>query len=315
VRRIFRLIIVLAGIVAIEALLSPWLVASAVGQRGLALPPTRHLITYAAWDGRTRTAMLLLPANYTRGCAFRLPLVISPHGRGESPASIASSWGRLPTRDDFAVVCPAGEGERLPNYSCAAPGQISDLARMPGIVQRALPWVHIDGRHVYAVGPSMGGQEALVLAAQYPDRIAAAASVDGLADLTAHFDQMPRPRRTGRLVLHDMVVECGGTPAQQPCAYALRSPLSYVANLASDGVPVELWWSRHDQVVVAQATRQSGLLYRSIKRLNPAAPVCEVVTDYRHCVAFCPSIALRQVVSFLRPAGRWRSTRVAQPPG
>ena len=313
-RRIFRLIIVLAGIVAIVALLSPWLVAPAVGQRGLALPPSRHLIEYAAWDGRTRTAVLLLPAGYTRSCASRLPLVISPHGRGESPASIASSWGRLPTRDDFAVICPAGEGERLPNYSCAAPGQISDLARMPAIVQHALPWVRIASRHVYAVGPSMGGQEALMLAAQYPDRIAAAASIDGLADLAAHFEQMPRPRRTGRLVLRDMVVECGGTPAQRPRAYALRSPLSYVANLATDGVPLELWWSRCDQVVVAQATRQSGLLYRSIKRLNPAAPVREVVTSYRHCVAFCPSIALGQVVSFLRPGGRWRSSRAAPPP-
>ncbi len=313
-RRIFRLIVVLAGIVAIVALVSPWLVAPAVGQRRLVLPPSRHLIEYAAWNGRARTAVLLLPAGYTRSCASRLPLVISPHGRGESPAAIASSWGRLPSHDDFAVICPAGEGRRLPNYSCAAPGQISDLARMPAIVQHALPWVHIASRHVYAVGPSMGGQEALMLAAQYPDRIAAAVSIDGLTDLAAHFDQMPRPRRTGRLVLHDMVVECGGTPAQQPYAYALRSPFSYVANLASDDVPVELWWSRCDQVVVDQAACQSGLLYRSIKRLNPAAPVREVVTDYRHCVAFCPAIALREVVSFLRPDGRWRSTRAAPPP-
>jgi len=231
-----------------------------------------------------------------------------------SPAFVASRWGRLPTRDGFAVVCPAGEGERLADDSWGAPGQISDLARMPAIVQHALPWIHIDRRRVYAVGPSMGGQEALLLAAQYPDRIAAAVSIDGVADLATHFREMPRPKRSGRRVLRAMDVECGGTPAQQPFSYALRSPLCYAENLAFDGVPVELWWSRRDQVVVDQGARQSGLLYRTIRHLNPTAPVREVVTDYRHCAAFCPGVALRQVVAFLRPHGRWRNVQAAPPP-
>ena len=86
--------------------------------------PTRHLIRYTAWDGHLRSAVLLLPAWYERGSAASLPLVITPHGRGESPVFMADRWGRLPNRDDFAVICPAGEGERLPGYSCAAPGQI-----------------------------------------------------------------------------------------------------------------------------------------------------------------------------------------------
>jgi hypothetical protein len=185
---------------------------------------------------------------------------------------------------------------------------------MPEIVQHALKWVHIDRRCVYAVGPSMGGQEALLLAARYPDRIAAAASIDGLADLAAHFYQMPCPKGSGRRVLAEMTVECGGTPAQQPSSYAQRSPLSYAQDLALDGVPLGLWWSRRDRVVVDQDSRQSGLLYRTIRRLNPAAPIREIVSDYRHCGAFCANIALRRVVAFLRPRGRWRTVSVSAPP-
>ena len=295
------------------AMLNIWLVTPAGGQLRQTSRPIRQVISYTAWDGSTRQAVLLLPAGYLRTCTARLPLVISPHGRGMSDMSIAASWGRLPSIDCFAVVCPAGEGARLPDYSWAAPGQISDLARMPRIVERAVPWVRIDRRRVYAVGPSMGGEEALVLAAEHPDRIAAAASIDGLADLGTRFYEMPCSRRTGRCVLHDMAVECGGTPAQRPLDYALRSPLSYAANLSFDRVPIELWWSRRDQVVVDQASHQSGLLYRTIRRLNPAAPVRQIVTDDQHCAAFCPGIALKQVVTFLRPDGHWRRVPLSPP--
>ena len=308
VRRALSLAIAVACLAAL-ATLGPWLLASALGQRGVSSRPSRYDITYTAWNGRRRIAVVLLPAWYKHGSARRLPLVISPHGRGMSPAFVASRWGALPTHDGFAVVCPAGEGARLPADSWGATGEISDLARMPQIVGHALPWVHIDRRCVYAVGASMGGQEALLLAARHPDRIAAAVSIDGVADLATHFDEMPRPRGPGRRILAEMVVECGGTPAQRPAAYALRSPLCYAHDLAFDHVPLELWWSRRDQVVVNQGACQSGLLYRTIKGLNPEAPVRQVVTDYRHCVAFCSAIALRQVVCFLRPGGRWRQLR------
>ncbi len=309
-----KAVLICAGLALLAGvLLSPWLVAPARGQRGIQSGPARHLIRYTAWDGHLRSAVLLLPAWYKRGSTANLPLVITPHGRGESPVFMADRWGRLPNREGFAVICPAGEGERLPGYSCAAPGQISDLARMPAVIESALPWVHIDRRRVYVVGCSMGGQEALVLAARYPDRIAAAVSVDGLADLASHYYDMPCPRRSGRVVLHDMVVECGGTPAQKPLSYALRSPLTYAEDLAFDDVPVELWWSRSDQVVVDQARAQSGLLYRRIRSLNPGAPVREIVTNYPHCAAFCAAIALPRVVAFLRPDGRWRCARTAPP--
>src|SRR5207342_199727 len=125
-------------------------------------------IRYRAHDGRIRPAYVLLPARYEPRHDSPLPLVISPHGRGVGGRANARLWGRLPAEYGLAVVNPDGEGRRLPLYSWGDRGQISDLARMPGIVKRALPWLRIRPRSVYAIAGSMGGQEALLLTASHP---------------------------------------------------------------------------------------------------------------------------------------------------
>ena len=74
--------------------------ASAVCVRK-SLPRTDVLFfRYRAHDGLLRPAWLLLPADY-RGA--RLPLVISPHGRGTSARANERLWGDLPGLGGFAV--------------------------------------------------------------------------------------------------------------------------------------------------------------------------------------------------------------------
>ena len=46
-------------------------------------------------------------------------------------------------------------------------------------------------------------------------------------------------------------------------------------------VPLQIWWSRRDEMVVDQH-RHSGLVYREIEQLNPDAPVSEVVGGWQH---------------------------------
>ncbi len=46
-------------------------------------------------------------------------------------------------------------------------------------------------------------------------------------------------------------------------------------------MPLQIWWSTRDRIVVNQAG-ESGLLYRAIKRLNPNAPVVQFVGTWRH---------------------------------
>ena len=46
-------------------------------------------------------------------------------------------------------------------------------------------------------------------------------------------------------------------------------------------MPLQIWWSTRDRIVTNQA-QESGALYRDIMRLNPAAPVIEVVGTWHH---------------------------------
>ncbi len=269
--------------------------------RGAARPLTMR-VTYVAWNGRRRPALLVVPPHYH---GQRLPLVIALHGRCQPITAVVHAWGSLPTRYHFAVLCPAGEGGQLPAQPWAAPGDLRDLARLPATVTRRLPWLRLNRRYVYVVGFSMGGTEALDLAAHYPRRLAAVVSIDGVADLAAHYEAVKNT--PGHAAVRRALVRAlGGTPLTRPLVYRRRSPLTYAAALAHDGLPIQIWWSTRDQTVIDQPSRQSGRLFRAIKAFNPSAPVSQVITAGRHGWAFAQATGLTRVVAFLRPGGRWR---------
>jgi len=46
-------------------------------------------------------------------------------------------------------------------------------------------------------------------------------------------------------------------------------------------VPLQIWWSTRDRIV-SDEKHESGLLYRDVKRLNPAAPVSQFVGAWAH---------------------------------
>jgi poly(3-hydroxybutyrate) depolymerase len=254
-------------------------------------PLVRQLrIQYVAHDGATRSAIVVLPAWYGPGRNPPIPLVISPHGSGIEPDANARRWGNLPALDRFAVVNPEGQGARLELFSWGSPGQISDLARMPAILHRTVPWLRIVPRRIYAVGASMGGQEALLLAAQYPHLLAGAVSFDAPTNMAARYRAFP-VLQGGSLLRALARREFGGTPVSNREYWADRSPIDYARALAFSGVPLQIWWSKNDRIVVHQA-RQSGLLYRTIRRLNPRAPVSQVVGTWRHASEMHPHAAL-----------------------
>jgi pimeloyl-ACP methyl ester carboxylesterase len=189
-------------------------------------------------------------------------------------------WGDLPALGPFAVINPEGQGRALTLYSWGDPGEIRDLARMPGMIQRAVPWLRIDPRRVYAVGGSMGGQETLLLVARFPHLLAGAATFDAPTNMAARyraFDALRFGDGLQRLARR----EIGGTPATDPEGYEIRSPLDWARKIAFSGVPLQIWWSSRDTTVTDQ-TRESGLLYRDIMRLNPFAPVTQFVGTWAH---------------------------------
>lgn len=242
---------------------------------------TRRLtISYRAHNGTLRTAIVVLPRWYTPWNDPPIPLVISPHGRGVEPAANVRLWGNMPAVGRFAVVNPQGQGATEVLYSWGDPAQISDLARMPTIVHEALPWLRIAPHRVYAVGGSMGGQESLLLVAEHPHLLAGAISFDAPTNMAARYAAFPE-LRYGHALQQIARHEFGGPPRTHADAWADRSPIDYARQLAFSGVPLEIWWSTRDRVVVDQAS-ESGLLYRTIKRLNPRAPVVQYVGTWRH---------------------------------
>jgi pimeloyl-ACP methyl ester carboxylesterase len=227
---------------------------------GAALAPAQpsplteiRLIHNRAHDGDVRPAWLLVPSGYH---GQRIPLVISPHGRGVDESDNALLWGDLPGEGDFALIVPAGEGRRLHWYSWGAPGQIADLARMPDIARRH--GVNVDPRRIYAFGGSMGGMETLLLVARYPHLLAGAAAFDPATDMARRyrdFAALPDGRSLQRLAR----VEIGGTPTQVPQAYAERSPDHYARGIADSNVPLQLFWSSRDRIIRDQLLETSRL--------------------------------------------------------
>jgi pimeloyl-ACP methyl ester carboxylesterase len=249
-------------------------------------------IHYRAHDGSRRKAYVVLPAWYGPKEHIRIPLVISPHGRGVSARSNALLWGALPARGRFGVISPEGAGRKLSRYSWGSFGQIDDLARMPEIARRTLPWLQVDQRRVYAFGGSMGGQETLLLLARYPKLLAGAAAFDSVADFARQYRSFPQipcdkgcQRRwhgpVGRSLQSLARQELGGTPRTRPGAYAVRSPVTYVRAIAASCVPLQLWWSVSDKIVVNQP-QQSGVLFKKITQLNPRAPIQAYIGYWKH---------------------------------
>jgi pimeloyl-ACP methyl ester carboxylesterase len=249
-------------------------------------------IHYRAHNGERRSAYVVLPAWYGPSRHPRLPLVISPHGRGITGRANAHLWGSLPAEGGFAVVSPDGQGRVLALQSWGAPGQIDDLAKMPSIVERTLPWLRIDHRRIYAVGGSMGAQESLLLLARYPHLLAGVAAFDAVTDFALQYHEFPRLGCDKRCLaqlkgkIGDMLQgmarrEVGGPPSAAPMAWRVRSPLTYVRRIATSRVPLELWWSVKDAIVLDQA-RQTKRLYDLIRRLVPNAPVAAYEGYWRH---------------------------------
>lgn len=257
-------------------------------------PRTRVVrISYRAHNGARRSAIVLLPAWYHGGVDAPLPLVISPHGRGVTAHANAELWGNLPAIGGFAVVNPEGQGRKLPLYSWGAWGQVDDLARMPQILEHALPWLHVDRTRIYAYGGSMGGQETLLLLARHPHLLAGAAVFDAVADLRTQYRAFPQLRCShqclrawdgslGRGLQALAREEIGGPPWKAKLAFAQRSPITYARAIARSCVPLQIWWSDADRIVIDQQHAQSGPFFWKLREINPEAPVEAYVGFWIH---------------------------------
>ncbi len=287
----------------------------------------RWQIRYRAHDGRSSSATLVLPAWYGPAANPPLPLIISPHGRGLGGRANSILWGNLPGRGSFAVINPDARGRRVAAHSWGYAGQIADLARMPEILRTALPWLRIDRRKVYAFGGSMGGQETLLLVARHPRLLAGAAAFSSVTDLALQYRNFTRLRCNAacRTLLGKKQFgaglrelarrEIGGGPGTYPAAYAARSPISFAGAIARSCVPLQLWWSVADQIVVDQQS-QTGRFFWELRRQNPGATVDAFVGFWIHSAEMRARTGLPLALAtfgLLPAASPWEHIRRVRP--
>lgn len=249
-------------------------------------------IQYRSHAGTKRDAYVALPSWYGPRSNPALPVVISPHGRGADGRSNVAFFDTLPAVGRFAVISPDGMGRRLKGFSYGYRGQIDDLAKMPDLALRALPWLRIDRTRIFALGSSMGGQETLLLVARHPRLLAGAAALDSVTDLPRRYRQLPELpcarrclRRWGKpygsVLQSTMRREVGGDPETNHRAYAARSGLSQARRIAFSRVPLQVWWSTRDRIVRDQK-HQSEALFDELRRLNPCAPLSAYTGRWSH---------------------------------
>jgi hypothetical protein len=75
-------------------------------------------------------------------------------------------------------------------------------------------------------------------------------------------------------------IEVGGTPRTNSAGYVPRSPTHWLPAIARSGVPLQIWWSETDQIVIDQA-HQSGAFYRELRK-RTRGRVEAVTGSWRH---------------------------------
>ena len=126
----------------------------------------------------------------------------------------------------------------------------------------------------------MGGQETLLLVGQHSRMLAGAVAFDSVTDLSRRYGDFARIPR-GRSLQALARIEVGGTPRTNPEGYVLRSPMHWVREVADSGLPLQLWWSDSDEIVVDQRN-QSGKFFNELQRLSPRGTVEKVTGSWSH---------------------------------
>ena len=172
------------------------------------------------------------------------------------------------------------------------------MTDLPRLLPRFLPYLHIDPNRVYAAGDSMGGQETLMLVARRPDLFAAAVAADPVTNFARRWHQFPV---SGESFGEQSAAtrEVGATPGEARWLYVRRSPLFFARTFAFSGVPIELWWNPRDTVVIREGSTQTGDFYRTVKRLNPQAPLAARLDRTMHGWSFKYDHQLPEMVRFL----------------
>ena len=90
--------------------------------------------------------------------------------------------------------------------------------------------------------------------------------------------------------------EIGGTPAEDPLAYEVRSPDHYAEQIALSGVPLQIYWSSRDRIIRDQRA-EAGALADEIRELNPRAHLWDFEGEWAHTAEMEPDRRLPRALA------------------
>jgi poly(3-hydroxybutyrate) depolymerase len=244
-------------------------------------------------DGTSQQVNVFSPSTST---GEPLPLVLAPHPITWTPEQeYQGGWdgmqkwgyhrGYYGLSDEYGVIIalPHGHHRREEFCSLAAPEQIADMAYLVDALDEH--GYRVDKGRVYVCGKSMGGQEALVLAGRYPEKLAAAVAFNPIIDLAAWQEDLansPLPEIREFGTDKRIANEVGGLPAAVPALYAQRSATTYADGLAQ--VPTLIFWTEVDSIVPRQITHHTMKLYEMVKARAITSPIAEYNHTKIHAV-------------------------------
>ena len=180
----------------------------------------------------------------------------------------------LADKHGVIIALPHGHHHKEDLCSVGGPEQIADMIHLiEGLSEHGY---NVDPKRVYACGLSMGGQEALVLAGKYPEKITAVFAFNPIVDLAAWHEELATseiPEIREYDTAARIANEVGGVPSKVPEAYAERSATNYTEGLAI--VPTMIYWSEQDLIVPRQITHHTMPLYNAVKALDINSPMAE----------------------------------------
>ena len=227
-----------------------------------------HDPTCEGWQYQVQ-AGIMTPAGYDP--ATPTPLLIVAHGALEPYHEALTNWSDAANAQGWLLAssemrgmvhqhawepgCPGSPGEY---YLSSVASQHDVLDIIAYMRQR----YNVDPNRIYMAGYSLGGMQALMMGAKYPDLFAAVAADKAVTNLATWYDESDAGRRV------NLYREAGDkTPDEDPFEYQRRSPIQYATNLSL--VPVYLSYAEPDTTVNPNHTKN---LYRLL-RAYPSAIV------------------------------------------
>ncbi len=248
------------------------------------------IITFnSEYDNTKREMLLALPLKWDKNKKYSL--VISPHFFGATyfenyylgaAAMIEPflGWKGLASKYNVMVAIPYGHGRVRDRESLAYEGQIYDLSKFPAMLES----IGYRINKVYAGGISMGGMETLTLAGKFPEIFSAAFSYNGIADLSAWCEDVENGKTDKKMMEMEVTKlvseETGSTPDKNKKEYLKRSAVNYIENLSK--IPLMIYWSSMESIVVSQKTKQSKMLADKIRLNYPEAEIFDHDHSFDH---------------------------------